>query len=131
MKDRFLPYEEAKAFVYTLNLMNFKEWNAYSKSGKRPWNIPASPNVIYKNKGWVSWYVWLGTSVKTYLSYDEAKAFIHTLKLKSFKDWEKYNKICKRPCIIPSHPHEFYKNKGWVNWYDWIGTQKKSKKEIS
>ena len=35
-----LPFEEARAFVRDLGLKNTREWRAYSKSGKKPANIP-------------------------------------------------------------------------------------------
>jgi len=48
------------------------------------------------------------------------------LKLKSRGEWEKY---CKeglpgklpKPADIPATPRRKYKNKGWVNWGDWLG----------
>jgi len=36
------------------------EWREYCKSGKKPINIPASPDKTYKNKGWISWGDFLG-----------------------------------------------------------------------
>ena len=36
------------------------QWKVYSKTKSRPKNIPAAPNVTYKNLGWVSWDDWLG-----------------------------------------------------------------------
>lgn len=121
MTDRFLPYEEAKAFVHSLNFKGFKEWEQYRKSEKRPHNIPSHPNILYKNTGWISWYDWIGTSVKTFLPYEEAKALAHTLNFKSREEWRDYCKSGMKPINIPTNPEKYYKNKGWVNWYDWLG----------
>lgn len=121
MTDRFLPYEEAKAFVHTLKLKGWKEWKAYYKEGKRPRNIPSNPHIIYKNAGWKNLYDWLGTAPVEILSYEEAKAFVHTLKLKNIKEWWAYSKSGKRPPNIPGNPYDFYRNKGWINWYDYTG----------
>ena len=36
------------------------EWYAYSKSGKRPYDIPSAPNQIYAKTGWAGYRDWLG-----------------------------------------------------------------------
>jgi superfamily II DNA or RNA helicase len=59
--NEFLPFEEAREFVRSLNLKNNREWSKWSKSGMRPSNIPGDPNTVYKNKGWKSWADFLGT----------------------------------------------------------------------
>jgi hypothetical protein len=56
----FLPFEEARNFVYTKNLKNQAEWWIYCKSGNKPDNVPCSPDIIYKNNGWNGWYDWFG-----------------------------------------------------------------------
>ena len=61
------PFEEARAFVHTLELKGQKEWNAYSRGdmpekGTRPPDIPGRPDLVYKDKGWIGIRDWLGTS---------------------------------------------------------------------
>jgi len=46
----YLSYEEAREFVKKLGLKSQKEWVEYSKSGKKPDNIPANPSGVYKLK---------------------------------------------------------------------------------
>jgi hypothetical protein len=53
-------FEAAREYVRLLGIRNLKEWHAYSKSGKRPNDIPANPNKIYKDE-WISLGDWLGT----------------------------------------------------------------------
>lgn len=130
-KEKFLSYEKAKEFVHTLKLKGWIDWNAYSKSGERPRNIPSNPYKFYQHKGWINFCDWLGTPVETFLSYEEAKAFVHSLKLKGKIEWHGYCKSGKRPPNIPANPDKCYRNKAWLSWYDWLGTQQKSKKEIS
>ena len=60
MKNKYLPFEEAREFVRGLGLKSIIEWKEYSKSGKRPKDIPSSPNTIYRDKGWVGLKDWLG-----------------------------------------------------------------------
>jgi hypothetical protein len=60
-----------------------------------------------------------------YLSFKEAKRYVLGLKLKSSFDWRLYCKSGQRPQNIPSHPDRVYKQKGWINWPDWLGSNTK------
>ena len=66
VKLEWLPFEEARAFVHTLELKGAAEWNDYSagrmekEEGTRPPNIPANPDTVYKDTGWISMPDWLG-----------------------------------------------------------------------
>jgi hypothetical protein len=119
----FLPFEEARTFIHTLALKNFKDWQAYCKSGKRPVGISTQPHKIYAGSGWVSWGDWFGNNnvhTKAFLPFEEARAFVRSLGLKGAKEWCAYRK--NRPSNIPSAPNTQYAGKGWVNWGDWFGT---------
>ena len=62
-----MSYQKARKIVQ-------KELPSYSINTERKWQyqnkynynrhpkIPYSPNIVYKNKGWVSWAHWLGTN---------------------------------------------------------------------
>jgi DNA-directed RNA polymerase subunit F len=121
----YLSYQEAKEFVHKLNLKTVKEWKDYCKSGKKPDNIPFNPSSSYKNKGWVSMSDFLGTilrNVKYYLSYEEAKEFVHKLGLKNAKEWYEYAKSGNKPYNIPKTPKRLYQNKNkWISWGDFLG----------
>jgi hypothetical protein len=56
---RFLRSQEARAIVRHLKMKILKEWQAWSKSGRRPSNIPARPDQVYRDDGWISWMDWL------------------------------------------------------------------------
>jgi len=58
----FLPFEKARTLVRKLRLRNRKEYTAWLASGKRPKNIPYSPEKEYKYTGWVDFNDWLGTA---------------------------------------------------------------------
>ena len=122
-----LPFEEARAFMRGLGLKNTEEWRAYSKSGKRPANIPGTPHVVYAENGWTNWGDWLGTGnvqngTIPLLPFEEARAFVRDLGLKDTREWRAYSKSDERPDNIPSNPNDAYAEKGWTNWGDWIGT---------
>ena len=52
--SKMLPFEEARARVRELGLINYPAWVGWVKSGKRPPNIPCEPHKVYRDAGWVS-----------------------------------------------------------------------------
>lgn len=62
--SKFLSYEDARLFVQNIEprITNCKEWDKYCKSGKRPKNIPHSPQKIYKGK-WIGWNYFFGVGL--------------------------------------------------------------------
>lgn len=128
MAYNFRTYEQAEAFVLTLNLKNFKEWQAYCKSGLKPKDIPKTPDYYYKHTGWINWSVFLGTKnlntrTKKFITYEQCKMFAKTLNIKTQKEWFKYWKDNDRPIDVPHTPQNYYKDKGWIDWYDFLGTE--------
>jgi hypothetical protein len=123
-KMEFLSFEKARDFAHSLNLKGVEEWYTFAKSGKRPQNIPANPYIAYNGKGWTNWKDFLGVSdVSTrFLSFEEVRNFAYSLKLKSQKEWQEWAKSEKRPHNIPCNPYQSYKDKGWTNWKDFLGT---------
>ena len=138
-KRFFMNFEDARKFVHSLNLKSAKEWQEnYLKSGNKPDNIPASPQYSYKRKGWISWGDFLGTrnksnilKTKQFLPFNHARKFVHSLKIDSQKKWNDYCYSDQKPENIPSNPQQVYKNKGWVNFGDWLGTGRLGPKELS
>lgn len=125
-KRNFLPFEEARNFARALKLKNWDEWNKYSKDKKIPNNIPANPQRIYKDNGWVNSGDWLGTGkianqFKSFTNYKNASKYAASLNLKSKTEWRTFLKSGKKPSNIPSIPEEYYKEKGWISWGDWLG----------
>lgn len=135
--DIWLPYEEARAFIHSLNLRDEKEWRSYVKNElshlpQKPSNIPNSPYFVYKNSGWRGINDWLGNSIKTKvknaLPFEEARAFVRSLGLKNTHEWNVYKRGELEdyeliPENIPKSPHKVYKNDGWIGMNDWLGTE--------
>jgi superfamily II DNA or RNA helicase len=124
---QFRSFKDARAFVHRLGLKSFEEWSDYSKSGKRPNDIPGNPYKIYADAGWLGWGDWVGTGriadqLCQYRSFIKARAFVHRLGLKSFIEWGEYSKSGKKPADIPAYPNLVYATEGWAGWGDWVGT---------
>src|SRR5262249_2206895 len=80
------PFEEARAYVHGLGLGSADAWRAYSRSGRKPDDIPVAPNTVYADAGWHSWVDWLGSNgrrVGNWRPFEEARTFVRSLGLKS------------------------------------------------
>lgn len=124
-KMQFKPFSEARKFVHSLNLKSSTEWSEYSKSQKRPKDIPGNPGKVYKNEGWKGYGDWLGTNSvanfnKQFYSFSKARTYVRKLGLQTLANWQVYSKT-KRQSFIPSHPDQTYKNSGWKGWADFLG----------
>ena len=122
---KFRSFEDARKFARSLKLKDQTEWHKYSKSDKKPEDIPANPRRHYQ-KEWVSMGDWLGTGYianqnRKYISYNDAKKIVHKLKLKNKDEWVEYSKSGKKPDDIPANPPSPYK-KEWKGWGDFLGT---------
>ena len=123
----YKPFEEAREFVHKLKLKSGEEWKDYCKFGQKPDDIPAAPDLTYKQDGWKNWGDWLGSGtvashLREYKSFEEARDFVHKLKLKSGEEWKDYCKSGHKPDDIPAAPNRTYKQDGWKGMGDWIGT---------
>ncbi|MGY5151892.1 MAG: integrase repeat-containing protein [Candidatus Nitrosopumilus sp. bin_6a] len=123
----YSSYDIAKKFAQSLNLKTGREWKKFVQSKKKPKNIPANPNGVYKNKGWKGWGDFLGTGNiasmnKQFCSFEDAKKFAISLNFKNGEKWMEFCKLDKNPKNIPRNPNAVYKNKGWKGWGDFLGT---------
>lgn len=109
---KYWSFEESRKFMRSLHLKNDQEWRDFSKSSKRPEGIPTNPRKAYPEE-WGGLGDWLGTGTiqtqqRKYLPYQEAKSIIHSLGLKTQKDWVDAVKTGKIPKNIPNNPWHVY-----------------------
>jgi superfamily II DNA or RNA helicase len=119
----YLSYGEAKKWAMESDIVSAKQWKIVKKKNLLPKGIPGHPQSIYKNKGWQSWSLFLGTSNLRnieYINFVEARKYVRKLKLKSTKEWKIWTKN-HRPFNIPGAPDAIYKEKGWISWADFLG----------
>ena len=124
----FLPFGQARMYVRRLGFERKRELNKWKSEGKRPAFIPSSPNITYRKKGWLSWPDWVGFS---FMSFEEARTYMRRLGLKNRPEYWQWRGSGKRPKTIPYSPEKEYKNAGWKDLGDYLGTgnEKPSKKE--
>jgi superfamily II DNA or RNA helicase len=124
-KKEFLSFDKARLFVQKLKLKSVKEWVEYCKSGKKPLDIPSKPNSTYKDIGWINWGDFLGNSrlathMIKFISYEECKKWFAKNNIKTPNEWRQFKIKFGRPNNIPANPDQLYKNKGWIDWTDFL-----------
>jgi len=112
--------------VRGLGLKSQAEWTSYSRSGKKPADIPADLKKVYAEDGWAGMGDWLGTGtvasfLREYRPFKKARAFVCGLGLKSQTEWRDYCKSGKKPNDIPSAPDRTYAEDGCAGFGDWPG----------
>ncbi|MBN1892332.1 MAG: hypothetical protein JW780_06075 [Clostridiales bacterium] len=128
-KRGYLPYLQARRIIHSLGMKNRKDWKLFHQSLKQGNQytglIPLCPHSYYHHHGWKGWSAWLGvesTKRREYVSYEEARKFVRSLKLSNVASWRAYNKL-KLPKGIPHSPDVVYiRRNEWKNWNDFLGT---------
>ena len=121
----YLSFNDARTFVQELEFQRTEDWYDFCQSEEMPDNIPHSPEVVYKNKGWKGIGDWLGTrrianQNKIFRSFEDARRFVRQLEFKNTTEWFTYSKSGNKPDDIPSLPSDTYKNE-WTSWEDFLG----------
>lgn len=119
-----LSFEEARKVTRLLGLRSYKEYHDLYKQGRLPKGLPYSPNVYYKDKGWTSIHDFLGYEPRTKpLPFKEARKTAQSLDIKSGEKYQDLHKEGKLPKGLPVAPDITYRNKGWTNWYEFLGNE--------
>ena len=123
----YLSFEEAREIVFSLNVESKSKWAEIVKSKQLPNGIPHKPDYIYKGKGWKGWGDFLGSGTiapknREFISFEEAREYVRNLNLKTIKEWIELSKSGIKPSNIPANPAQTYKNKGWISWRDFLGS---------
>ena len=128
LKEGFVSYAEALKFAQSIDVATVTEWHKVRKlmttNGDWPSSIPAYPNQVYQNKGWISWQIFLkGERKIVYMSYEKARTYARSTRIASGSDWRKKHDEGDIPVEIPKYPDCIYRNSGWSGWPDWLDNQ--------
>ena len=126
-REDFMPFVEARKFVQGLNFKSLAEYKKYIKEEKI--NLPVAPNLVYKNKGYMGAYDFLGkrppisNRVKklNFLSFEEAKKFVRSKNFQKIEEWISFKNSAKYPDFLPKAPNQKYKNDGWKGLTSFLG----------
>jgi hypothetical protein len=109
LNSGYLPFEDAREFIRSINLKGQKEWEAYCTSGRKPNNIPRNPYKVYNDK-WGGWANWVRDTRNGYLPIEEAYQLLQTLKFPSEAAYMRY--VRNNPnCGLPLDLEKVYGNK--------------------
>ena len=128
---RWRPFEDAREFARSLGLKKEKEWRVYCKGGmpglpERPIDVPVYPQQAYREQ-YAGMKDWLGYDPKDkHRPFEEAREYVRTLGILTVDEWRVYCAAGKLPEDIPSNPQRVYRGLGWVDWWDWLGKEKKT-----
>lgn len=92
--------------------------------------IPYSPSTIYK-KEWQGWIEFLDTNndieqISDLVSFEVARDYARSLNLKLQRQWYEIKWIDLTKGMT-KRPEKLYRDKGWIDWYDFLGIDTKSK----
>jgi hypothetical protein len=123
----YLSFKEAREYIRSKKFKTRTEFNNFLISEERPSYIHSHPDLKYKNSGWRGWSDFLGTEVianfnKVFYPLEVAKKLLKKLNVKSKNDYDKKRKSKILDSKFTSSPQRTYKNKGWISWGDYLGT---------
>jgi hypothetical protein len=112
-RERFnhLSYKQVQILVQKAGIETGRQFRAWHK----PLGVPSNPNKIYK--GWKNWKEFFGTGTTDFVTYEVARKLVHKARVTTWKEFYAW----ERPRGVPSAPNRIYKNKGWKNWYSFLG----------
>ena len=64
----------------------------------------------------------VASCARAFMPFDKARAFVHSLQLKSAAEWRDYCASGNKPADLPSSPNVAYEQEGWVSFTDWLST---------
>ena len=89
----YLNYSKARVKARSLNLQGASEWKKYCYlNDTLPHGVPESPEIVYRNNGWVNFNDWLDIKVikKVTNKRKTTKSRIKTIKLKPLDSVKNY-----------------------------------------
>jgi hypothetical protein len=116
-KKGFKSFEESREFVRSLGVKTEPEWREWMSTHKKPIDIPANPEKVYKDQ-WVSMGDWFGTGriadkfkrdiwLPLKQAKPEARRIAKKLGITTKKQWLEAHRAGKIP-NLPLHPGPFY-----------------------
>ena len=127
----YYSYSECKEVIKKYNFTSKDNFLKVIKDIiKDDMRIPYSPSTIYK-KEWEGWIEFLDTNndieqITDLVSFEVARDYARSLNLKLQRQWSKIRWI-DLPKGMTKRPEKLYKYVGWIDWYDFLGIDTKSK----
>lgn len=128
-KWKFMPYQEAKEIVQSLNIRSRKHFRQLLQQGKIPNEIPATPNTVY-NGDWKNWGEFLNSSRfhSNILNFEQSKELLKNYNLTSQKEYVEFVRKNPHLKLSKSPESKFWRTKEWKGWGDYLSSDSMQKK---
>lgn len=115
---KFTPptFKELRSQVKSRGITSKEGFIKCVKQGEFGCHIPSNIESYYEEE-FTTWDAFLSPKPKFY-SFDEAKAHVATLNIRTSYEWISFCKAGLRPEFIPAWPNTFYD--GFVSWKDFF-----------
>ena len=120
----------AGAYAQSQGIQTRRQFERWSKSGKRPPDIPADPATVYGRMGqWTDWGTFLGTGTisnnkREWRDYHLAESYVRTLGFTGRRKFKEWSDAGLRPPDIPASPAQVYGRMGqWTDWKTFLGAE--------
>lgn len=129
-----MPYHQAQQYVASLNIITLADYAQHYNNverKKRSLRLPYNPYYCNSWKPFYKgWDDFKGLAPKMeYLPYNEARAYIHTLRLQNGQQWNEWCKSEMYQPFIPKSPEKVYKDQ-YKSIMSWLGTDIVSTLEV-
>ena len=117
--ERYSSYTEAKAAARALGVTSKADYLLCLATDPQ---LPRKPERVFAGKGWTRWSEYLGAERKArfYSSYSRAEAAAQSLDVSNSREYQlRYREDQK----LPANPHIYYKDRGWIDWKTFLGTE--------
>jgi hypothetical protein len=118
-EKREKKYEDLKTAMTALQVLEDSPQTIqeYKKACRIDAKLPSSPDIFYREKGWISWPHFLGRKITPpiYPTLEKAKEALKKLS-KTPKVSKDYQRLRVEDPQLPAAPDKIYKEKGWISW---------------
>ena len=120
----WMPFEEARQLVRNQGLSNMKGYRKWRRLSGSTFAVPAKPDDIYQNEGWIDAADWLGTKNRKnvdWMPFTEARDLVQSKNLKTVNEYKSFRQGDEYYLLLPSEAGNVYRDDGWVSWADFLG----------
>lgn len=136
---QFADFFEARNYLIKLGVNRPKNRKAYEelvRNGEIDIQLPLDPyNTYSKHPEWQGLPHFLGEELEpiAFVDIETARQMLRNLdhKITSQNEYKLASKAGKLPKGLPSSPHDYYKDTGWLGWYHFLGTTKSDHAHVS
>ncbi len=111
----YFSYDQAVARLKELGVLDQRTYYLFDSD----FRLHRNPDIFYANKGWKSWASFFGkvnrsaTNKYVFYSYFETVSKVRECRITSL---HQYRQLCQVDILLPTHPENTYRDKGWISW---------------